>query len=118
MSGGPLVTKSFNLALLVSSLCQKLRNEKDYVISHQLLKSGIYIGANISEAQGCQSQKDFRAKISIAYKEAKETEYWRRIIKHLEIYGGIDIEDVYRFLTEILRMLNATMRTTKPENQQ
>jgi four helix bundle protein len=115
MSDGPLVTKSFDLALLVVSLCQKLRSEKDFVISHQLLKSGTSVGANISEAQGCQSKKDFRAKMSIAYKEAKETEYWLKILRHSEVYQAIDIEDVYKLLTEILRMLNATMRTTKPD---
>ena len=53
---------------------------KEFVISNQLLKSGTSIGANVSEAQAAQSAKDFIAKMSIASKEARETEYWIRLL--------------------------------------
>jgi four helix bundle protein len=78
-----------------------------------LLKSGTSVGANISEAQGTQSKKDFRAKMSIAYKEAKETDYWIRILQHSEEYQIEGLTEIADILNEVLKMLNATMRTTK-----
>lgn len=53
----------------------------DIVISRQLLKSGTSIGANIEEAIGGYSEKEFLAKLTIAYKEARETKYWLRLIR-------------------------------------
>ncbi|MBW6441250.1 four helix bundle protein, partial [Patescibacteria group bacterium] len=46
----------------------------------QILRSGTSIGANVEEAIGAQSKKDFLNKMSIAYKEARETDYWLRLM--------------------------------------
>jgi four helix bundle protein len=51
----------------------------------QILGSGISIGANIEEEPGGQSRKDFLAKISIAYKETRETYYWLRLLRDSDI---------------------------------
>jgi four helix bundle protein len=53
-----------------------LQEEKKFVISNQLLKSGTSIGANVREAQNSESKADFIYKFKIAAKEADETEYW------------------------------------------
>jgi len=50
-------------------------------LSKQILKSGTSIGANVVEAQGSQSKKDFLSKMSIANKEARETNYWLKLLK-------------------------------------
>jgi len=68
--------KSFQFSLNIIKLYKLLIAEKEYIISKQLLKSGISIGANIEEALAGQSKKDFIAKMSISSKEARETKYW------------------------------------------
>ena len=56
-----------------------------YAIYNQLLKSGTFIGANVEEATGAQSKRDFLSKMYIAFKEAKEAHYWLRLISRSEI---------------------------------
>ena len=66
---------SFDFALEIIKLVKYLKSKKEFVLSNQLLRSGPSIGANVSEAQAAQSTKDFISKMSIASKEARETEY-------------------------------------------
>jgi four helix bundle protein len=74
-------TKSYDFALRIIKLYQYIVGEKkEYTLSKQILKSGTSIGANIEEAIGGQSKKDFVAKLSISYKEARETHYWLRLL--------------------------------------
>jgi four helix bundle protein len=65
-----------------------LKNDKHYELSSRLLRSGTSIGANVEEALAGQSRKDFFAKTSIASKEARETNYWLRLLKDTEICNG------------------------------
>ena len=74
--------KSFAFALRIVHLYRYLTNEKkEFVLAKQALRSGTSIGANIEEAIGAQSEKDFLSKLSIAYKEARETKYWLNLLK-------------------------------------
>ena len=74
--------KSFDFAVRIVKLSQYLvEKKKEFVISKQIMKSGTSIGANVEEADGGISKADFSNKISIAYKEAKETNYWLRLLK-------------------------------------
>lgn len=74
-------TKSYAFALRIVKLYQFLSTEKkEYVLSKQLLRSGTSIGANVEEAMGGCSRADFLHKITIAYKEARETSYWLRLL--------------------------------------
>lgn len=76
-----ILTKSYNFALRIVILYKELcENKKEFVLSKQLLRSGTSIGANLEETMGGQSKKDFLAKITIAYKEARETHYWIRLL--------------------------------------
>lgn len=72
--------KSFCFALRIIKLYKYLKdNKNEYVLSKQLLRSGTSIGANIDESIGGQSKNDFVSKISVAYKEARETLYWLKL---------------------------------------
>ncbi|HPE34998.1 MAG TPA: four helix bundle protein [Bacteroidales bacterium] len=74
--------KSFALAIRIVNVYKYLQQEKkEYVLSKQLLRSGTSVGANIEESIGGQSDKDFVSKISIAYKEARETIYWLKLLQ-------------------------------------
>jgi four helix bundle protein len=75
--------KSFDFALRIIEIYKNLCNEKkEFVLSRQVLRSGTSIGANIVEADSSISRAEFSAKISIAYKEARETCYWLRLLFH------------------------------------
>ena len=107
-----ILTKTYNFALRIIELYKYLSEEKkEYILSKQILKSGTSIGANSEEAVGSISKKEFRAKFFIAYKEARETHYWIRLLKDS---GYIDsklaislIED----LDKILKILGAILKT-------
>lgn len=63
-----------------------LEEDRKYVVSRQLLRSGTSIGANVREAQNAESKVDFIHKIKLAAKEADETEYWLLICKNSPSY--------------------------------
>lgn len=67
---------SIEFALDIIVFTELLEEKRKYVIANQLLKSGTSIGANVHEAQNCESNADFTHKLKIAAKEASETEYW------------------------------------------
>ena len=82
----PAVDKSIEVALLIIEYCEVLQNERKFVISQQLLKSGTSIGANIHEAQNAESKADFIHKIKIAAKELEETKYWLILCEQSKSY--------------------------------
>lgn len=77
----PIRIKTFEFACDIVKYCDSLKENKDFVLASQLLKSGTSIGANTREAQRGVSKKDFKNKFGIALKEADETKYWLQILK-------------------------------------
>jgi four helix bundle protein len=74
--------RSYKFALRIIKLYKYLCEEKkEYVLSKQLLRSGTSIGANVEEAIGGISKKDFMNKMYIVYKESRETRYWINLLK-------------------------------------
>jgi four helix bundle protein len=81
MKENVIKTKSFAFALRVVKLAKYLQGEKkEYVLSKQALRSGTAVGALVREAEHAQSKADFINKMSIALKEANETEYWIELL--------------------------------------
>jgi four helix bundle protein len=73
--------KTFNFAIRIVNLYKYLAyDKKEYILSKQILRSGTSIGANVEEAIGGFSEKDFVSKLSISYKEARETLYWIKLL--------------------------------------
>ena len=74
---------TFNFAKKIVLLRKKLvsSDNKEFIISKQLLRSGTSIGANIAEAEHPQSNADYLNKVCIALKEANETKFWIRLLK-------------------------------------
>ena len=74
--------KAYQFAIRIVNAYKHLCDDKnEFILSKQLLRSGTSIGANIAEAQGAISKADFKAKMSIAYKEYLETKYWLSLLK-------------------------------------
>src|SRR3989338_7920645 len=106
--------KSYAFALRIIKLSQYLvKNKKEFVLSKQILRSGTAVGANIEEALGGQSRKDFLNKMSIAYKEARETGYWLRLLKGSCILSEKHFFSIYQDLEEIIKILTTIQKTTK-----
>ena len=82
-------------------------------IFYQILKSGTSIGANVEEAIGGISKKDFCAKMSIAYKEARETNYWLRLLKDTHDISQTEFESLNNNLTSILKILFKIIDSSK-----
>lgn len=107
--------KSYAFALRIIELNQLMvREKKEYTLSKQILRSGTSIGANIEEAIGGQSRKDFRSKIFISYKEARETHYWIRLLKDSQLIPKPlalslldDCQELKKILSSILLTLGS-----------
>ena len=114
MSESIAVMKSYDFAVRIIKLFQYLNNEKkEFVLSRQVLKSGTSIGANVEEAQGSQSEKDFISKMSIAYKETRETHYWLRLMRDTEIIEEKPINSLINDCEELLKILGTILKTMK-----
>lgn len=114
MKDSVLRTRSYELAIIIVKLAQLLqKEEKEFVLSRQLLRSGTSIGANIREAEFAQSKADFIHKMSISLKEANETIYWIDLLKDTNYIDIKTHEDIFNKCDEILRMLIATVKTMK-----
>ena len=106
--------KSYAFALRAVKLYRHLtEKKKEFVLSKQLLRSGTAIGANVEEAIGGQSRADFLSKISIAYKEARETRYWLRLLKDANLLVPRDFESIFADADELCRILSKIITTTK-----
>jgi four helix bundle protein len=111
--GNIIVEKSFQFALKIVLYCDLLTENKKYIISGQLLKSGTSIGANIREAQNAESKNDFIHKLKIAAKEAEETEYWLLICKNSSSYPDnenllTDVQELIKIISKIIITSNKT----------
>ena len=111
----PAREKSFAFALRIVKLYQHLFDKKkELVLSKQILRSGTSIGANLEESRGAQSSSDFQAKISIAYKEARETSYWLRLLFASKYLTERQFNSLHADCEELIRILGSaqlTMRT-------
>ena len=106
-----ILEKSLEFALDIIEYSEVLENDKKYVIARQLLKSGTSIGANIREAQSCESRADFIHKLKIAAKEAQETEYWLILCNKSRSYQS---NDTLPSKLEVLqKLLSAIISSTK-----
>jgi four helix bundle protein len=106
--------KSYAFAVRIVRLYQHLANEKkEFVLSKQVLRCGTSIGANVEEAIGGQSRADFVSKLSIAYKEARETTYWLRLLKDTDYITAAQFESVHVDAEELCRIIAAIQKTTK-----
>jgi four helix bundle protein len=91
-------------------------NEKEYVLSKQLLRCGTSIGANVAEANGAISEADFSSKISIAYKECLETKYWLSLLKDTDYINEKTFESIYKDADELSAMLFSILKKTRMKN--
>ena len=111
--------KSLDFAVRIVRLCRYLEEEHhEYVMSKQIIRCGTSVGANVRESRNAQSDADFVSKLSIALKEADETQFWLDVLYRSEtidekIYESInsDIKELIALLTSIIKTMKSKMES-------
>ena len=112
--GIKLRKKSFEFALSIVKLARFLETDKkDWVLSRQILKSGTSIGANVRESRFAQSTADFVSKLTIALKEAEETEYWLELLTAAEMISEKQRISLEKDLNWIIANLVNSVKVSK-----
>lgn len=106
-----ILEKSYTFALEIMSLAKLIRELREYDMASQLWRSGTSIGANVEEAQAAQSRADFRSKMSIAAKEARESHYWLRLTRDGKILPEERISPLIEEIESIKRILTSIVKT-------
>ena len=111
-----ILDKSFAFAVRIVKLYKFLCDQKkEYILSKQLLRCGTSIGANINEAQAAQSKADFISKLSIASKEARETNYWISLLIETEYLNMEDphVQSLKEDIIEIVKLLTSIIKSSQ-----
>jgi four helix bundle protein len=105
-----ILDKSYAFALEIMHVTSMIRDKREFDLASQLWRAGTSIGANVEEAQAAQSRADFRSKMSIAAKEARESHYWLRLARDGKVLDPdflvpiiVEIETIKRILTSIVK---------------
>ncbi len=107
-------SKSYDFSVRIVKLYHFLKNEyNEFVLSKQLLRSGTSIGALIREAKYAQSKADFINKLSIALKEANETEYWIDLLFDTNYLSKKMYDSIKNDIKELIKLLVASLKTLK-----
>ena len=110
--------KSYAFAIRIVRLYQHLCVEKkEYVLSKQVLRCGTSIGANVEESICGQSRADFVSKLSIAYKEARETSYWLRLLKDTDYLTPYQFKNIHTDAEELCRIIGSILRSAKSKQR-
>ena len=109
-----ILNKSFAFAEQMIYLYLKFKDEKEFILSKQFIRSGTSIGANVEEAIAAHSRKDFISKMTIAKKEARETRYWLRLLDKTQIVK-MDYTVYLKDITSIINILTAIVKTSQEQ---
>jgi four helix bundle protein len=106
--------KSYAFALRMVKAYKYLTKEQhEFILSKQMLRSGTAIGALIKEAEHAQSKADFISKMNIALKEANETEYWLMLLKDSDYLNDKTYTSIHNNCDELIRLLASIVKTSK-----
>jgi four helix bundle protein len=113
----PIQERTFRFALSIINLCQILDEKPgNWTLSKQLFRSGTSVGANVEEAQAAQSTADFINKLNIALKEARESNYWLRLIIEGRILQNEEMKSLLAESKSIMNILGAIIVSTKSKH--
>jgi len=109
-----LHTKSYSFAIRIVNLSKYLRTEKqEYIFNKQVARSGTAIGALVRESEFAQSNADFINKLSIALKEANETDYWLSLLKDTDFINEKLFNSLIADCNELIALLVSSIKTSK-----
>ncbi len=107
--------RTFEFATRVVRLCRVLEETPGVwrTLSNQLLRSGTSVGANVEEAHGSHSKPDFIAKMSIANKEARETNYWLRLLAATQVVPAEKLSDITDESNQLIAILTTIVKRSR-----
>jgi four helix bundle protein len=112
-----LKDKSFAFAIRIVRLRRYLQEKQEFDISRQLLRSGTAIGALIREAEFAESVADFIHKMSIAQKEANESQYWLDLLVSTDYIERDAYESIRSDIDELIKLLTSSIKTAKANGE-
>jgi len=114
MSESILKEKSFLFAIKIVQLFKHLNlNQREFVLSKQLLRSGTSVGAMVREAKNSESRADFQHKLGIAQKECDESIYWLELLSRTDYITEIELISYRKEASELLKMIRSSILTSK-----
>ena len=117
MKDNVIIDKTLEFSIRIVNMYKYLcKEQSEFVLSKQLLRSGISIGANVREAEHAQSKADFLNKNNIALKEANETCYWLELLHRTEYITTTMYNSIFADCEEILKILISIVKTSKQNN--
>lgn len=114
--GASIHELSYDFGCRITRLFQYLTEDaeyKEYVISKQVYRSGTSVGANVRESKHAQSDADFLSKMSIAYKESDETDFWLNLLHDNGYLNDDQFESLKKDSDRILKILTSIVKTLK-----
>ena len=108
----PIRELSLELSLLSLKIFKECEKQNEYILSKQFLRSSTGIGANVAEAIDSESKRDFIHKMSIALKEARETDYWIVLFEKGKLIN-IELKLFKSKLNEVIALLTSIIKTSK-----
>lgn len=108
------ITRLVNFSIRVIKLTQRMKEQRlPWAIIDQLIRSATSIGANVVEAKGSTSKKDYRRFFEIALKSANETKYWLILIKQSYPEFTEQAQQLLKEADEISKIIGASVLTLK-----
>ena len=114
--GASIHELSYDFGCRITRLFQYLTEDaeyKEFISSKQIYRSGTSVGANVRESKHAQSDADFLSKMSIAYKEADETDYWLNLLHDNGYIDEKQFNSLDEDLTRILKVLTSIVKTMR-----
>ena len=108
-----ILEKSYSFALEIMRVCKLIREQREFDLASQLWRAGTSIGANVEEAQAAKSRADFRSKMSIASKEARESHYWLRLARDGQVLPSEKICPAIEHIEKIIRILTSIVKSSR-----
>ena len=106
--------RTFDFVLgIIKSVLIFPKNTVGFELGKQLLRSGTSIGADVEEATGARTKKEFTNCMNIAKKEARETKYWLRLIVASGLIPGSKVESLLGEIEEIIKILTSIVKTSE-----
>ena len=114
MKNNVILDKSYKFAIRIIRLYLYLKKEKkEFELSKQIVRSGTSVSANVEESIRGLSRKDFTAKMGIAYKEARETKLWPRLLHDTDFISEAMFSSLLTDCEELIKILTSILITTK-----
>jgi four helix bundle protein len=106
--------RTFDFGVRVIKLVNRMpRTLSGEILARQLIRSGTSVGANMQEADGAETKKDFVHKISVAYKEARESRHWLATIRATELKGDAEVSELWQEVDELVRILFTILKNSR-----